>query len=278
LSEVNIKEYIESGILEAYVLGALTEGERASVEADMVMYPELAKEVAAIEAAMQSFAEANAEQPPAHMQQQIWNAIQQQTVQSEPDVHAVTETSPQPKVIALPQSAQRPAWQRAAVWAAIVVSVVTNFVLLSQRNKSKEEIAALSSQMDSLKTSQQEVLAQYKKGRDMLADTAMKTVVMRSVQQGKDMTGMVFWSKTTGESYLAIHNMPMPEKGKQYQLWVIQDGKPVSMGVIDNNLIANAGTMYKVPMQIKAGQAFAISLEKEGGNPTPTEVCVVGAI
>jgi anti-sigma factor RsiW len=73
---VNIKEYIESGILEAYVLGALTEGERAAVEADMVMYPELAKEIAAIEAAMQSFAEANAEEPPAHMQQQIWNAIQ----------------------------------------------------------------------------------------------------------------------------------------------------------------------------------------------------------
>ena len=72
--------------------------------------------------------------------------------------------------------------------------------------------------------------------------------------------------------------MPMPEKGKQYQLWVIQDGKPVSMGVIDNNLVANAGMMYKIPMQVKGGQAFAISLEKEGGNPTPTEVMAVGAI
>jgi anti-sigma-K factor RskA len=278
---VNIKEYIESGILEAYVLGALTEGERAAVEADMVMYPELAKEIAAIEAAMQSFAEANAEEPPAHMQQQIWNAIQQQSAPQEvPEPQPAQEAKPQPKVVefAPPAATARPSWQRAAVWAAVGVSVLTNFMLLSQRNKTKEEIAQMTSQMDSLKVSQQQVLAEYKKGRDMLVDTSMKTVVMRSMQPGKEMTGMMFWSKTTGESYLTIHAMPMPEKGKQYQLWVIQDGKPVSMGVIDNNLVANAGMMYKIPMQVKGGQAFAISLEKEGGNPTPTEVMAVGAI
>lgn len=278
---MNIKEYIESGILEAYVLGALTEGERAAVEADMVMYPELAQEIAAIEAAMQSFAEANAEEPPAHMQQQIWNAIQQQSApQSVPELQPAQEAKPQPKVVefAPPAAPARPSWQRAAVWAAVGVSVLTNFMLLSQRNKTKEEIAQMSSQMDSLKASQQQVLAEYKKGRDMLVDTSMKTVVMRSMQPGKEMTGMMFWSKVTGESYLTIHAMPMPEKGKQYQLWVIQDGKPVSMGVIDNNLVANAGMMYKIPMQVKGGQAFAISLEKEGGNPTPTEVMAVGAI
>lgn len=280
---MNIKEYIESGILEAYVLGALTEGERAAVEADMVMYPELAQEIAAIEAAMQSFAEANAEEPPAHMQQQIWNAIQQQSApQSVPEPQPAQEAKPQPKPkvveFAPPAAPARPSWQRAAVWAAVGVSVLTNFMLLSQRNKTKEEIALMTSQMDSLKASQQQVLAEYKKGRDMLVDTSMKTVVMRSMQPGKEMTGMMFWSKVTGESYLTIHAMPMPEKGKQYQLWVIQDGKPVSMGVIDNNLVANAGMMYKIPMQVKGGQAFAISLEKEGGNPTPTEVMAVGAI
>lgn len=279
---MNIKEYIESGILEAYVLGALTEGERAAVEADMVMYPELAQEIAAIEAAMQSFAEANAEEPPAHMQQQIWNAIQQQSApQSVPEPQPAQEAKPQPQVVAFtppPVAPARPSWQRAAVWAAVGVSVLTNFMLLSQRNKTKEEIAQMSSQMDSLKASQQQVLAEYKKGRDMLVDTSMKTVVMRSMQPGKEMTGMMFWSKVTGESYLTIHAMPMPEKGKQYQLWVIQDGKPVSMGVIDNNLVANAGMMYKIPMQVKGGQAFAISLEKEGGNATPTEVMAVGAI
>ena len=55
---MNIKEYISSGILEAYVLGALSEEEQVQVVADIAAYPELAAEVAAIETTMQQFAEA----------------------------------------------------------------------------------------------------------------------------------------------------------------------------------------------------------------------------
>jgi anti-sigma-K factor RskA len=273
---VNLKEYIESGILEAYVLGALTEQERAEVDANIALYPELADEVEAIEMAMQLHANQTAVTPPAFMQDKIWNAIQANQPQKE-------EVKPASKVVVFPPSAPqaRPVWARAAVWAAVLVSVVTNLVLLSQRNESRTENAELASRLEKLEAKDSVILAKaesYDKGMDMIADTAMKTIVMRSAKPGLEMTGMVFWSKAKGETYLAIHNMPMPPKGMQYQLWVIQDGKPVSMGTIDNNLVANAGTMFKVPMSITGGQAFAISLEKEGGNPTPTDVMVVGAI
>jgi anti-sigma-K factor RskA len=274
---VNIKEYIESGILEAYVLGALTEQERAQVDADIALYPELADEVEAIEMTMQLHANETSVTPPAFMQEKIWNAIQAQ----KPATNNATEQKPAAKVVEFTPPVARPAWQRAAVWAAVLVSVITNFVLLSQRNQIRTQNTELASRLEKLESKDSQMLAKvesYDKGMNMIADTGMKTIVMRSAKPGHEMTGMVFWSKAKGETYLAIHNMPMPEKGKQYQLWVIQDGKPVSMGVIDNNLVANAGTMFKVPMNITGGQAFAISLEKEGGNPTPTEVMVVGAI
>jgi anti-sigma-K factor RskA len=274
---VNIKEYIESGILEAYVLGALTEQERAQVDADIALYPELAGEVEAIEMAMQLHANETSVTPPAFMQEKIWNAIQAQ----QPVVNNITEQKPAAKVVEFTPPVARPAWQRAAVWAAVLVSVITNFVLLSQRNQIRTQNTELAARLEKLESKDSQMLAKvesYDKGMNMIADTGMKTIVMRSAKPGHEMTGMVFWSKAKGETYLAIHNMPMPEKGKQYQLWVIQDGKPVSMGVIDNNLVANAGTMFKVPMNVTGGQAFAISLEKEGGNATPTEVMVVGAI
>jgi anti-sigma factor RsiW len=47
---VNIKDYISSGILEAYVLGELPEQERAEVERNLSLYPELKKELAQVEA------------------------------------------------------------------------------------------------------------------------------------------------------------------------------------------------------------------------------------
>lgn len=278
---MNLKEYIESGILEAYVLGALTEQERTQVEADIAMYPEVAAEVAAIELSMQQFATTFAEEPPAHMQEQIWNAINDQGGIGENNSDQSVPPPQSPKTIPLaPQvAAPKPSWQRAAVWAAIIVSVLTNFMLLSQRNKAKEDKDALVARVDSMAEQQKQLASAidaYKKGMDMVADASMQTVVMRK-EGMKDAAGMVFWSKEKGEVYLALHNVPMPPQGKQYQLWVIQDGKPVDMGVISNDMVTNSDTMQKIAMAVQSGQAFAISIEKEGGNPTPTEVFMVGA-
>ena len=274
---MNIKEYIESGILDAYVLGALTESERAGVEADIAMYPELALELAAIEEAMLNFANQNAVPPPAFMQEAIWIDLNKGDIS---DGNIAKET-PVAKTIPLPSAppARTVSWQRAAIWAAIIASVLTNFMLLSQRNESRDEQNILAAKVDSMSAAQEQlatVISAYKKEKDMLADPGMQTIVMRK-EGNNEMAGMVYWSKDKGEAYLALHKMPMPPQGKQYQLWVIQDGKPVDMGVISNDMIVKDGMMQKIPMTVLSGQAFAISLEKEGGNPTPTEVYMVGA-
>jgi len=274
---VNIKEYIESGILEAYALGALEDGERAEVEHNIAMYPELATELAAIEETMLKMAEEQAVTPPDFMLERIWIDLNEEA----PTANAkVEEPVIVPKTVPLVQHATtKPSWQRAAVWAAVVVSVLTNIVLLSQRNSSREQQDILAARVDSMNAAQQQLAATlnaYKKEKEILATPGMQTIVMRK-DGNNSMAGMVYWSKDKGDTYLALHNMPMPPKGKQYQLWVIQDGKPVDMGVISNDMVARGGIMQKIPMAVLSGQAFAISLEKEGGNPTPTEVYMVGA-
>lgn len=272
---MNIKEYIESGILEAYVLGALSEEELAKVEADIAMYPELEAERQAIEEAMFNFANEQAITPPASMQDEIWNAINPTSATAQ-DV----PPSSTPKTVPLDSkdiAAPRPGWQRAAIWAAVLVSVLTNFMLLSQRNKGKEELQAMTSRLDSMVAQQELLAAEFKKQNDILTNPAMQTVIMRK-DGDTNAAGMVYWNKQTGEAYLAFNNMQLPPQGKQYQLWVIQDGKPVDMGVIPNELVSSDGKMQRINMQVSSGQAFAISLEKEGGNPTPTEVYMVGAI
>lgn len=272
---MNIKEYIESGMLEAYALGALTEQERAIVEADIAMYPELAAELEAIEATMHRLADEQAVPPPAFMQEQIWNALSPEAATQIPP--------PTPKAIPLQPAdtkQRQPSWLRAAIWAAVAVSVLTNFMLLSQRNESREEQKILAAKVDSMAAEQQQlatVISAYKKEMDMQADPAMQTIVMRKEGDNK-MAGMVYWSKDKGEAYLALHNLPMPPQGKQYQLWVIQDGKPVDMGVISNDMVTKDGMVQKIPMAVASGQAFAISIENEGGNPTPTQVYMVGAV
>jgi anti-sigma-K factor RskA len=274
---VNIKDYIESGILEAYILSALSTEEHADVAANIAMYPELRKEVTEIEIAMQRFAEANAEEPPAYLLDKIWNALDN-------DGQAVTNPLPTqttPKTIALPQQVHDKQWQRAAIWIALIGSLAANYILWGQKKNSDEQVATTTTHIDTMQVQQQKLVATvaaFQKVKDMMADTSMQTIVLQTVAKGMPMAATVYWSRNKGDTYLMVDKMPMPPAGKQYQMWAIKDGKPVDMGVLSNDLIASVDGMNKLPMAIIGGQAFAISLEKEGGNPTPTQVCVMGKV
>jgi len=62
---MKISEYIESGILELYVMGNLSAEESVEVEKMMALHPEIQEEVQAIEWSLEKYAKANAVQPPA---------------------------------------------------------------------------------------------------------------------------------------------------------------------------------------------------------------------
>ena len=71
----DLKAYIETGVLELYVLGNLTESEKLSVEAMLVKYPELNNEVSEIEAALESYATAQAIQPDESVEVKTFNLL-----------------------------------------------------------------------------------------------------------------------------------------------------------------------------------------------------------
>ena len=58
-----ISEYIESGILELYVMGMLSAADATEVEKMMALHPEVKDEVRAIELSLETYAQVNAVQP-----------------------------------------------------------------------------------------------------------------------------------------------------------------------------------------------------------------------
>ena len=61
---MDTKEFIESGALEAYVLGALTTGESGGVLGMIHQYPEVEQELREMESVMQALAWRMAKVPP----------------------------------------------------------------------------------------------------------------------------------------------------------------------------------------------------------------------
>jgi anti-sigma-K factor RskA len=65
------------------------------------------------------------------------------------------------------------------------------------------------------------------------------------------------------------YDLPVIDRGKTYQAWQIVDGKPVSLGVLNQN----SGTVT-IAANLDNAEAVAISVEPAGGSAAPTQVAI----
>jgi mannose-6-phosphate isomerase-like protein (cupin superfamily) len=82
---MDIKAYINSGILQEYALNILSAQERSDVEYMCAAYPEIKKELERIEDSLENFARENSVQPPAELKDTIWATLQNLNKEKEMD-------------------------------------------------------------------------------------------------------------------------------------------------------------------------------------------------
>jgi hypothetical protein len=150
------------------------------------------------------------------------------------------------------------------------VSTALNFYFYSGYKDSKEQYEALLTERNTLQANN----ASYKQGLQMFEDTLMLRVEMKGMPGKEKNLATVLWDKNSKDVYIYVDNMQQTPQGRQYQLWAIVNGKPVDAGVISNCI-----GLCKMK-KIDHAEAFAITLEKEGGSTTPTlsEMYVMGKV
>ena len=77
----------------------------------------------------------------------------------------------------------------------------------------------------------------------------------------------MFWDKQTGKMYMIIHHLPKSSAQKDYQLWAMVDGKPISIGIVQDEIRGRFIEMNNVPA---GAVSFIVTLEKAGGTTAPT--------
>lgn len=87
---------------------------------------------------------------------------------------------------------------------------------------------------------------------------------------------MVYWNPDQQKVYVDAGQLPAPPAGKQYQLWALAGGQPVDAGMLQVN--RQPGLQQMKP--VGAAQAFAVTLEPEGGSASPTleQLYVMGEV
>lgn len=261
------KEYISSGILESYILGFASPEEAGILECVMKNNAEVK---AAYEEAQKTFellATAQAVTPPTDLKSKIWDKIQlEQEVVEEKPVIPIKNVEPKVETQQITQEIKvekNNSWKNYAVAASVLflVSIGGNLFWMNSQNEIKKELADLKSDKQSQNLAMQNLEQKLK----ITSNPNMLKIVLAGVEKHPESNAVVYWDKTSKDVYLTANSLPKAPEGMQYQLWAIADGKPVSAGMYTDEKDAKIALA-----NIPNAQAFAITLEKEGGSTVPT--------
>jgi anti-sigma-K factor RskA len=257
---MNIQEIIESGVIELYVMNALPKDEAAQVEALAVKHPEIRKEIEAIETSLEQYAQAHAVEPRPELKEEIFKKTENTPL---------NQNSSEPNSVSqVPPLSIKWTWLWAV--AASLVAIVSLFHNFNQRTA----LSNCTSENTKL-IGNQKVVAELEYKLDILRRADTKPIEMKGLAVAPDAKILLYWNPKKKAILLSIQNLPAPPKGKQYQLWAIVDKKPVDGGVFAYDV-----TAVQQMKPFEHAEAFAVTLEPEGGSTAPTmnDMYVMGAV
>ncbi len=241
------------------------------------IYPEVKAELVKQQDVIERMAMEMAVDPPKELKGKVMEAISLEK-QIIPDSDKPNES----KVVAMkPRKPQQPKQQfNWAVAASILLLLglgVYYVVSTSRVDRLQTELAEtrnvlkeVESQKELLNTNLSETDSAYQRAtyaNAVLARKSTRAIDMPGTPNQPDALVRVFWDNESSEVLMKVESLAEVPPGRQYQLWAIVDGQPTDMGVFD--LTADLDDILIVPHQVADAQAFAITLEEEGGSPTP---------
>lgn len=227
------------------------------VEEYLKQFPELKTELNDIELSLENYAQANSLSPSSSVKEKIFTGLFPDSKKNENTIAPV---------IAMHKKRSIPLFYKsvaAAVFILLIGSIILNYSYYNKYHDADRQLGI----------AQEKIAQQGKSNLAMREDLSVMTnkfaqpVVLNGTPKAPDALAKIFWLRNTGEVYIDPTNLPKVPSGKQYQLWGIVDGKPV-----DGGMIETAKGIYHIQKMKTFGkaEAFAITLEKAGGSPTPT--------
>lgn len=243
---MNKEEIISSGLLEMYALGDTTPEENAQVLACCVQYPEVAEELMKVQMALEAYAMANAIEPNSGTKEKIFSTLNLETAKLEKVQAKVVSISPLRNIAA-------------AAVLLLLGSAIFNVIFYNKYKQAYSKAEQTQQQLAALN----ENFSETANNLNAITDKHSLQLRLKPVVAPKDVDAEIYWITDTGEVYIDPSDLPAAPKGMQYQLWAIVDGKAMDAGLI----VSKDGRTLKMQKMKTFGraQAFAVTLEKEGG-------------
>ena len=241
---MDLKSYIESGILEQYVSGLLSDTENAEVDKMAATYPEVKQEIDAIRASMNNYARSTGRAPSKHLLDNVKAII-------DADSEVNLDDSEINKI-----ERNRNTFDIYKIAASIVLLIslgFNGFFFLELQSTKENQISA------------EQTLQNLSSQFDVVTSAANLQVPLYGLDTAPESHATVYINQQTGDVYIKIGDLPVPPSGHQYQLWADRDGHMHNIGVFHHNKDLQHLAVFEGGFE-----SLNVTLEEEGGSETAT--------
>ncbi len=262
---MDINAYISSGIIEQYALGNTTQDEASILECVMKHNSEVEKAIMEAQETLGDLAMAQSVEPSIELKAKIAGKLvfndADNTVVDDQKVIQLEE----PRMDGKKFKSKSPNFWIIAASLLLLISLGWNILNTTSKNT---EIETLANNNEVLK-GQIEAVEQQ---NNLLIDA--DKIKLLGVETHPELLATILYS-AENQVFLQLGNLPQAPSGKEYQLWAIVDGAPVDLGMYDQS-----SDKLQQMKTVQNPQAFAITLENQGGSPTPTmeQMYVMGKV
>lgn len=246
-----IHDFLESGLLDKYVLGDTSPTENKKVETYLNQYPEVEEAYDLLQEQLEINALADASKAPSFILDDILDDIEDKPV--------ITMT-PRKGI---------PQWFSIAASVAALIFATTSFIFYSQSKDLKDENNTIADEIFDLHSdieSNNQKLGEIAKALEKLNNPETQKYVLRGNDRAKDLKTVAYINPVDKSSLIDVVSLPELSDEQYYKMWAQVNDKMVDLGILD----INDRKLKSVPY-VEDALSLSITIENKNGHQTPED-------
>ena len=242
--EKKLHDFLQSGLIEKYVLGSTTAKESLEVEHYISTYPKVEEEYIKLQDNLEIMSKANAVEAPKFI------------------LDSVLEEIDDKSVITLSTTKQKTPWYSIAASIAAFIFAgsalllfVHNKALVKENQTVVDEIFDLRNDIKKNNDKLDEVMRQFMK----LNNPETEKYVLRGNERAKDLKTVAYINSVDKTSMIDIVELPQLPKDQNYQIWAELQDRMVNLGILN----PSNKKLQSIPY-LEDALGLSITIEKKG--------------
>ncbi|MGA1227158.1 MAG: anti-sigma factor domain-containing protein [Tamlana sp.] len=241
--------FLNSGLLEKYLLGETTSAETEMVESYISKYPEVQNAYNTLQFNLEVVAKSNAIEAPKDILNNILDELEEET-----------------PVIKLRTQRTYKKWYRFSVAASVAALLFagTSYIFYNQNQKLSKENQVVVDEIFDLRgdiAKNNEMLDNVMRQLLKLNNPETEKYIITGNERAKDLKTVAYINPKEKTSMIDVVSLPQLPEEQCYQIWAELQGKMVNLGILDK-----ADRKLRSIPYMEDALALSITIEPKGGN------------